>query len=171
MPTYRIALTIGCLLLACVLTAARAQSAAEWQALQSAAATRSDKIMAEAGTHKGLLSQYQVMRQAYASDNAPAFRLIFGQYISWYQSFLGDYPAAMESYSIGQPPLEDDSPSPLTGAGYVAHPALDAIRAEQVAPREILSGSTHIPPDSLKQKPGFQPRIIPRTLASVGRLP
>ena len=83
--------------------------------------------MAEASTRKGLLSQYQVMRQAYPSDKSPAFRQIFGQYISWYQSFLGDYPEAMDSYSIGQPPLAGDSPSPLTEAGYVSHPALDAI--------------------------------------------
>src|SRR5580704_13212355 len=108
MPTYRIALTIGCLLLACAPTVARPQAAAEWQALQLAAETKSDDIMAGANTHKGLLDQYEVMRQAYGSDNSPAFHLIFGQYLSWYQSFLGNYPDAMDSYSIGQPPLEGD---------------------------------------------------------------
>lgn len=107
MPARRIALTIGCLLFACAPTATRAQSAAEWQTLQAAAANKSDKIMTEANTHQGLLAQYQVMRHAYAGENSPAFRLVFAQYISWYQSFLGDYPAAMDSYSIGQPPLED----------------------------------------------------------------
>ncbi|MGH8158094.1 MAG: hypothetical protein ACREPQ_08240 [Rhodanobacter sp.] len=143
MPTQRIALTIGCLLLACAPTAARAQSAAEWRVLQSAAETKSDKIMAEANTHKGLLAQYQVMRQAYPSDNSPAFHQIFGQYISWYQSFLGDYPEAMDSYSIGQPPLEDDSPSPLTEAGYVAHPALDAIPELARGYRIVLFNEAH----------------------------
>lgn len=143
MPARRIALTIGCLLFACAPTATRAQSAAEWQVLQAAAASKSDKIMAEANTHKGLLAQYQVMRQAYAGDDSPAFRLIFAQYISWYQSFLGDYPAAMESYSIGQPPLEDDSPSPLTDAGYVAHPALDAIPELARGYRIVLLNEAH----------------------------
>ncbi len=143
MPAHRIALTIGCLLFACAPTAPRAQSAAEWQALQAAAATRSDQLMAEANTHKGLLAQYQVMRQAYASDNSPAFRLIFAQYISWYQSFLGDYPEAMDSYSIGQPPLEDDSPSPLTEAGYVARPALDVIPELARGYRIVLLNEAH----------------------------
>lgn len=143
MPARRMALTIGCLLCACAPTAARAQSAAEWQALQAAAASKSDKIMAEANTHKGLLAQYQVMRQAYVGDDSPAFRLIFAQYLSWYQSFLGDYPAAMDSYSIGQPPLEDDSPSPLAGAGYVARPAVDAIAELARGYRIVLLNEAH----------------------------
>ena len=143
MPTCRIALTIGCLLPACAPMVGRAQSAAEWQALQSAAAIKSDRIMADASTHKGLLSQYQVMRQAYASDNSAAFHQIFGQYLSWYQSFLGDYPAAMDSYSIAQPPLEGDSPSPLTEAGYVAQPALDAIPELARGYRIVLLNEAH----------------------------
>jgi hypothetical protein len=143
MPTYRIALTIGCLLLACAPTVARPQSAAEWQALQLAAETKSDDIMAGANTHKGLLDQYEVMRQAYGSDNSPAFHLIFGQYLSWYQSFLGNYPDAMDSYSIGQPPLEGDSPSPLTDAGYVAQPALDAIPELARGYRIVLFNEAH----------------------------
>jgi len=143
MPARRMALTIGCLLLACTPVATRAQSAAEWQALQAAAASKSDKIMAEADTHKGLLAQYQVMRQAYAGDDSPAFRLIFAQYVSWYQSFLGDYPAAMDIYSIGQPPLEDDSPSPLTEAGYTAHPALDVIPKLARGYRVVLLNEAH----------------------------
>lgn len=142
MPTYRVALTIGYLLLACI-PVVRAQSAAEWQALQSAAETRSDKIMAEASTHKGLLAQYQVMRRAYFSDNSAAFRQIFGQYIGWYQSFLGDYPAAMDSYSIGQLPMEGDSPSPLSDADYVAQPALDAIPQLARGYRIVLLNEAH----------------------------
>lgn len=82
MPTRRMALTIGSLLLAVAATSARAQSAAEWQALQSAAAAKSDGIMAEANARKGLLAQYQVMHQAGLSDHSLAFRLIFGQYLS-----------------------------------------------------------------------------------------
>ena len=143
MHIYRIALTIGCLLLSCAPTAARAQSATEWQALQAAAETKSDKIMAAASAHKGLLAQYEVMRQAYPGDNSPAFRQIFGQYLSWYQSFVGDYPDAMDSYSIGQPPLDGDSPSPLTEAGYVAHPALDAIPELARSYRIVLLNEAH----------------------------
>jgi hypothetical protein len=144
MPTCRVALACGCLLwLACTPTVAVAQTAAEWQTLQLAAATKADKIMAEADTHKGLLGQYQIMRQAYSTDTSPAFRLIFGQYVSWYQSFLGDYPAAMDSFSIGQPALKDDNPSPLAETGYVARPAVDAIPELAKGYRIVLFNEAH----------------------------
>jgi len=68
-----------------------------------------------------------VMRYAYLGDNDPAFRVIFGQYLSWYQTFIGDYPHAAASFSIKQPAQPDDSPSPLSSPGYTARPALDAI--------------------------------------------
>ena len=127
MTTLR-ATACGCLIgFACVATA-HAQSAAEWRSQQAAAEAKADRIMAQAGRHKGLLTQYMAMRQAYANDDAPAFRLIFGQYIGWYLSFLGDYPLAMKSFSIAQPAQAGDRPSPLEG-GYVARPALEAIPA------------------------------------------
>lgn len=107
-------------------SAAHAQSTAQWQAQQAAAEAKADRIMAEADRHKGLLSQYMTMRDGYASDDSRAFRMIFGQYIGWYLSFLGDYPLAMQSFSIAQPPRPDDRPSPLQ-SGYSARPALDAI--------------------------------------------
>ncbi|WP_255367183.1 hypothetical protein [Dyella sp. OK004] len=88
---------------------------------------KADDILAQAGRQKGLLTQYLVMRRAAASNDSAAFRLIFGQYLSWYQSFLGDYPAAVRSFSIAQIPQADDLPSPLTEGGYTARPALDAI--------------------------------------------
>ena len=112
--------------LACAPTAS-AQSAATWETQQAEAEEKADKILVEAAQRKGLLAQYLVLRQAYASDNSPAFRLIFGQYIGWYLSYIGDYPAAMSSFSIKQPLKSDDSPSPLAEGGYVARPALDAI--------------------------------------------
>ena len=113
-------------LLGCATVAAHAQSAAQWQARQIEASRKSERIMREANRHKGLLDQYQVMRYAYVGDKDPAFRVIFSQYLSWYQSFIGDYPDAAASFSIRQAPLPDDHPSPL-GAGYSARPALEAI--------------------------------------------
>lgn len=105
-----------------------AQTAAQWAAQQEAAGAKSDHIMAEAIKHKSLLAQYLTLRQAYGSDNSPAFRLIFGQYISWYLSFVGDYPAAMRGFSVAQQAQRDDRPSPLApGSGYSARPALEAI--------------------------------------------
>lgn len=112
--------------LACAAPALHAQSAAEWRAQQAAAEAKADRIMAEAGRRKGLLTQYMAMRQAYASDDSQAFRLIFGQYVGWYLSFLGDYPLATKSFSIAQPPQPNDNPSPLE-SGYTARPALEAI--------------------------------------------
>ncbi|GGA37990.1 hypothetical protein [Dyella nitratireducens] len=112
--------------LACAASAVHAQSAAQWQVQQAAAEAKADKIMDEASHQKGLLAQYMTMRQAYASDDSPAFRMIFGQYIGWYLSFLGDYPLATQSFSIAQPAQPDDKPSPLE-SGYAARPALDAI--------------------------------------------
>jgi len=107
-------------------TPAFAQSAAQWQKQEEAAEEKADRIFTEARRHKGLLAQYVVMHQAYATDASPAFRLIFGQYLAWYQSFVGDYPAAMRSFSIHQPPQPDDALSPLAQGNYRARPALDA---------------------------------------------
>lgn len=118
---------LGCTLwLACAPSAATAQSNEIWQTQQAAAADKADKILAQAAQRKGLLAQYMVLRQAYASDDSPAFRLIFGQYLAWYLSYIGNYPAAMDSFWIRQPHESSDSPSPLQG-GYAARPALDAI--------------------------------------------
>ena len=124
-PRRRLAVPCACAVLACGPLAA--QTPAQWQALQLAAAGKSDQIMAAANREKGLLAQYQVMRHAYNEDKSPAFRLIFGQYVSWYQSFIGDYPDAAASFSIKQVPARDDSPSPLGQPGYEAHPALATI--------------------------------------------
>ncbi|MBQ4854015.1 hypothetical protein IMW82_04955 [Rhodanobacter sp. B2A1Ga4] len=104
-----------------------AQSAAQWQAEQVAASQKSEQIMHEADKYKSLLAQYQVMRYPYATNPDPAFHIIFGQYLSWYQSFIGDYPDAAASFSIRQPALPDDRPSPLGNPGYRARPALEAI--------------------------------------------
>lgn len=104
-----------------------AQSASEWMAQQTAAAQKSDQIMAQASTHKGLLAQYLVLRKAYASDNSRAFQMIFSQYLSWYQSYLGDYPLAAQTFSIARPAQPGDRPSPLAHGSYTARPAVEAI--------------------------------------------
>ena len=124
MPLVLTAL-LGCAAAAAAATA-HAQSAAQWQARQIEASRQSERIMLEANRHKGLLAQYQVMRYAYVGDKDPAFRVIFSQYLSWYQSFIGDYSDAAASFSIRQAPLPDDRPSPLA-AGYTARPALEVI--------------------------------------------
>lgn len=129
MQRWRTTVAMGCVagLLLSAAPLICAQSAATWQAQQAAALAKSDQIMANVRVHKGLLAQYMAMRAAYARDNSPAFRLIFGQYVSWYQSFIGDYPAAVRSFSIAQPPSADDKPSPLAGGDYAARPAVEAI--------------------------------------------
>jgi hypothetical protein len=122
------------LLLPCALALAgacmpvAAQTAAEWRAAQVAAADKSEQIMREANRRKGLLAQYQVMMDAASGDDMQdrAFAVIFSQYLSWYQSYIGDYPHAESSFSVQEGLLEGDSASPLSG-GYKARPALEAI--------------------------------------------
>ena len=129
MLPLRRAIPLCCaLLLTCtVTTTSHAQSAAQWQARQIEASRQSEQIMQDANKRKSLLAQYQVMRYAYASNKDPAFHIIFGQYLSWYQTFIGDYPDAAVSFSIRQAALPDDRPSPLGNTGYTARPALEAI--------------------------------------------
>jgi len=104
---------------------AAAQIPSVWREQQIEAMNQSDAIMKRAHGRKDLLAQYQVMRRAYASDGKPAFRAIFGQYLSWYQSFIGDYKDAELGFSIEQKALADDAPSPLAQPGWHAVPALD----------------------------------------------
>ncbi len=133
--------TLGTLL-ALPPAAATAQRA-RWPASQVEAMRKSERIMREANTHKGLLAQYKVMRRAYVDDDDPAFRVIFGQYLSWYQTYIGDYPAAAATFSIKQVALPDDRPSPLTDENYTARPALQAI-AELARPyRAVFFNEAH----------------------------
>lgn len=90
---------------------------------QIEAVDRSEQIMQAAQQRKGILAQYQVMRRAYATNDNPNFRVIFGQYLSWYQTFIGDYPDAIQSFSIKEQLLADDAPSPLTQPGWHPLPA------------------------------------------------
>ncbi len=92
------------------------------RAQQIEAVERSEEIMQTAQRHKGLLAQYQVMRRAYATSDNANFRVIFGQYLSWYQTFIGDYSDALQSFSIKEQPQADDAPLPLGQPGW--HPVL-----------------------------------------------
>jgi hypothetical protein len=94
---------------------------------QRAAVEKSEQIMAEAKTRSGLLSQYLFMRDAYASSTDFAFRVIFNQYLSWYQTWVGDYAGARNSFSIVQKAAGDDASSPLQDPAYKAEPAVDVI--------------------------------------------
>ncbi|HJP99122.1 MAG TPA: hypothetical protein VJ862_11215 [Rhodanobacteraceae bacterium] len=121
---------LATLLLAMIQVAA-AQQPSAWQEQQLDAISKSDAIMKRVGHYKGLLAQYQVMRRAYAADSEPAFRTIFGQYLSWYQTFIGDYKDAETAFSIPQLPLRDDTPSPLTIPGE--HPVQAATYIPELA--------------------------------------
>ena len=94
---------------------------------QKVAVAQSEKIMAEAQARNGLLSQYLYMRDAYANSKSASFRVIFNQYLSWYQTWVGDYAGARSSFSIMQAAAKDDAPSPLQGTDWHAESATNAI--------------------------------------------
>ena len=56
-----------------------------------------------------------------------AFRVIFNQYLSWYQTWVGDYVGARNSFSIVQKAERDDADSPLDDDDFHSEPAVDAI--------------------------------------------
>lgn len=114
----------------------------QWQQAQKVAFDKSEKVYAEALKRNGLLAQFKAMRDAYRSDPNHAFRVVFGQYMSWYQSFVGDYPGAHDAYSIRQLPAHDDAPSPLT-SGYSAKPAVDAIAALAKDRKAVFFNEAH----------------------------
>lgn len=114
----------------------------QWRQQQKTAFDQSEKIYADALKRNGLLAQYKAMRDAYRANKNRAFRIVFGQYMSWYQTFVGDYPAAHDSYSIRQQAASDDAPSPLTG-GYTAKPALDAIAKLAQGRKAIFFNEAH----------------------------
>jgi len=132
------------LLLACADTTAADEplSPYQWQQAQKVAFEKSEKVYADALKRDGLLAQYAAMRDAYRADKDRAFRIVFGQYLSWYQSFVGDYAGAHDSYSIRQLPSQDDAASPLSG-GQVAKPALEAIAALAKGRKAIFLNEAH----------------------------
>jgi len=140
--------TFAATMLSTLLAAAAAQANEEpltpyqWQQAQKVAFEQSERIYADALKRNGLLAQYAAMRDAYRADKNKAFRIVFGQYLSWYQSFVGDYAGAHDSYSIRQLPAPDDGPSPL-GGRYQAKPALDAIAELAKGRRAVFFNEAH----------------------------
>lgn len=107
-------------------------SPGEWRREQLVAADKSDEIMRRAQKQPGLLAQYLVMQTNYDGNDKRAFRLIFGQYLSWFQTWIGDYDGARRSFSIAQTVQADDAPSPLDGSYRMR-------RADEVIP-ELAKG-------------------------------
>jgi len=120
-------------------------SPAQWRAQQRAAAEKSEKILREAEKVRGLLGQYQVMQAAYLQDNSTAFRLIFGQYLSWHQTYLGLYAEARKSFSIAQEPSPEDAPPPLDH-GYKPQAAIEAIPRLAKDARAVFLNEAHNAP-------------------------
>lgn len=140
---FPVAIAAAVLTLAPCWRAAHAQLPSTWREQQLEAMDKSDAIMKRAHGRKDLLAQYQVMRHAYAADGHAAFRAIFGQYMSWYQSFIGDYEDAERAFSIEQKPLADDNPSPQAQPGWHALPALSYIPARAKAYRAVFLNEAH----------------------------
>jgi hypothetical protein len=124
---------------------ANEMSPAEWRRLQLIAADQSDRIMHDAEKQPGLLAQYVHMKSHYDTNHERAFQLIFGQYLSWYQTFVGDYTGAAASFSIAQPPQPDDGPSPSTG-DYRARPAADVILEMAKSRKAVFFNEAHSAP-------------------------
>lgn len=104
----------------------RKMTPAEWRREQLAAVDKSEEIMRRAQKQPGLLAQYALMQANYDANDERVFRPIFGQYLSWFQTWIGDYDGARRSFSIAQAAQADDGSSPLNGA-YHARPADAAI--------------------------------------------
>ena len=117
----------------------------QWRAQQLAAADRSDGIMRDAQKQNGLLAQYGHMQLAYDANHDRAFQLIFGQYLSWYQTYIGDYNGARSSFSIAQPAQENDAPSPTSG-GYQMRPAADVILEMAKGRQAVFFNEAHSAP-------------------------
>jgi hypothetical protein len=101
-------------------------STARWNREQREAVDKSEAIMSRAMREPGLLAQYEMMRERYQENDDRVFRMIFGQYFSWFQTWIGDYDGARASFSLAQPAQRDDAPSPID-SGFHARAADAAI--------------------------------------------
>ncbi|MEZ5461700.1 hypothetical protein [Dokdonella sp.] len=110
---------------------------------QREAVAESEKIMGEAQRRNGLLAQYVFMRDAYANSNNFAFRVIFNQYLSWYQTWVGDYVGARNSFSIIQKQASDDAASPLKEAGWKPESAVDVIARLAKGRKAVFFNENH----------------------------
>lgn len=117
--------------------------AASWKEQQIAAAEKSESILRQAEKVRGLLAQYQIMRAAYVADDSKAFRLIFGQYLSWHQTYLGLHEDALQSFSIQQGADRQDAPSPLEDAAWRREPATETIARLARDQRAVFFNEAH----------------------------
>jgi hypothetical protein len=134
---------VGILLLTMLGLPAAAQTTADWQQRQLQAMGKADAVMKRAQAYPDLLTQYRIMRRAYAADRDTAFRTIFSQYLSWQLSFLGDYVAAEKAFSIPRPAQADDAPSPLELAGYRPVPAIEWLPKLAAKHRVVFFNEAH----------------------------
>lgn len=118
-------------------------NAAQWRAEQLRAASRADRIMRQANRTTGLLPQYLFMLHAEKRHHGRAFRVIFNQYVSWYQSFIGDYVDASARFSIKQPRQKGDHPAPGANGDFKARPAAAAIVRLARSRRAIFFNEAH----------------------------
>lgn len=147
MPTTRHCLPLAAatvlLVLSANTTAQRDPAAAGFAiSQQRAAVLRSEQIMAAANRRSGLLAQYLYMRDSYSSATDAAFRVIFNQYVSWYQTWVGDYAGARSTFSIAQPAAGDDAASPLAG-DFRTEPAVDTIAALAKGRQAVFFNEAH----------------------------
>lgn len=119
-------------------------SAGDWRAQQRAAAEKSEAILRQADKARGLLAQYQLMKAAYQEDSGKAFRIIFGQYLSWHQTYLGLYADARRSFSIKQEASAEDAPPPQ--GVYEAQPAIEAVPALAKDAKAVFLNEAHNAP-------------------------
>jgi hypothetical protein len=120
-------------------------SPSQWRAAQLVAADKSDQIMRDARKQQGLLGQYVHMQLNYDLNHERAFQVIFGQYLSWYQTYIADYNGARNSFSIAQPPQADDGGSPLAST-YRMQPAADVILAMSKDRKAVFFNEAHSAP-------------------------
>ena len=125
--------------------AARPMSAERWRREQRAAVDKSEDIMRRALQQPGLLAQYEWMRARYEADDGRIFRMIFGQYFSWFQTWVGDYVGARTSFSLAQPAQPDDAPPPRAN-GFHASPAHAAIVRLAHGRKAVFVNESHSAP-------------------------
>ena len=117
----------------------------QWHRRQLAAIDKSQAIMIAARRQPGLLGQYLKMQAGYDGSDELAFRMVFGQYLSWYQTFIGDYDAARATFSIARNAQADDAPSPLA-AGFNPRPADAVIERLAQGRRAVFFNEAHSAP-------------------------
>ena len=118
-------------------------SSARWNREQRAAIEKSETILQRALKEPGLLAQYELVRARYEADDNRVFRLVFGQYLSWFQTWIGDYDGARTSFSIPQSAQADDGPPP---DGFHARRADEAILDRARGRKAVFFNESHSAP-------------------------